>query len=103
METPLTDLLSVRSINVLRGMGIHTIEQLARASRENILRQTNCGKKTIEEIDKLLSSYGLWYNTEKANTAIKELQEAIENCTAAFRELSAVISKLNIKFGDDQE
>lgn len=40
-------------------------------------------------------------NSEKANTAIKELQEAIENCTAAFRELSAVISKLNIEFDDD--
>ncbi len=51
--------LSVRSANCLKVTQIKTIGQLARKSEEELLKIRNFGKKSLEEIKKILTSYGL--------------------------------------------
>ena len=50
-ETPIEQLqLSVRARNVLRRMGIYSVEELLSTPIENIAQQRNAGQKTIDEI-----------------------------------------------------
>ena len=51
--------LSVRSANCLKDGRIKTIGQLARKSEEELLKMRNFGKKSLLEIKKILTSYGL--------------------------------------------
>jgi len=51
--------LSVRSANCLKEGRIKTIGQLARKSEEELLKMRNFGKKSLVEMKKILTSYGL--------------------------------------------
>jgi DNA-directed RNA polymerase subunit alpha len=51
--------LSVRSANCLKEGRIKTIGQLSRRSEEELLKMRNFGKKSLEEIKKILINYGL--------------------------------------------
>lgn len=52
--------LSVRSANCLKIVKIKTIGQLARKKQEELLKIRNFGKKSLEEIKKILKNYGLF-------------------------------------------
>jgi DNA-directed RNA polymerase subunit alpha len=51
--------LSVRSSNCLRQAGIHTIAELVRNKESDMLRHKNFGRKSLVELNELLSSMNL--------------------------------------------
>ena len=60
LNTPIAELeLSVRSANCLREAKIHTIGELVQKNPQELLKYRNFGKKSLAEIDELLSSMGL--------------------------------------------
>jgi len=60
LKTPIGELeLSVRSANCLREAKIHTIGELVGKSSQELLKYRNFGKKSLAEIEELLSGMGL--------------------------------------------
>ena len=51
--------LSVRSNNCLRRAGINTVEELTQKSEEDMMKVRNLGKKSLDEVKKILSDLGL--------------------------------------------
>jgi len=51
--------LSVRSVNSLKNSSIHTLGDLVRHSRDDMLKVKNVGEKALGEIDELLEKQGL--------------------------------------------
>jgi len=51
--------VSMRAYNCLYGMGIDTIKNLLKYSKEDLMGIKNLGKKTIAEIEKRLKEIGL--------------------------------------------
>ena len=50
---------SVRATNVLRGLGCVTMADVACLKKEDLMNAKLCGKKTVEDIEKLLADHGL--------------------------------------------
>ena len=50
---------SVRATNVLRGLGCVTMADVACLKKANLMNAKLCGKKTVEDIEKLLEEHGL--------------------------------------------
>ncbi len=50
--------LSVRSANCLKNANIHTLRDLVRRSEKDMLETKNFGKKSLEELQELLSRLG---------------------------------------------
>lgn len=50
---------SVRATNVLRGLGCVTMADVACLKKADLLNAKLCGKKTVEDIEKLLADHGL--------------------------------------------
>ena len=50
---------SVRATNVLRGLGCVTLADVACLKKVDLMNARLCGKKTVEDIEKLLAGYGL--------------------------------------------
>lgn len=50
---------SVRATNVLRGLGCVTIADVACLKKADLMNAKLCGKKTVEDIEKLLAEHGL--------------------------------------------
>ena len=50
---------SVRATNVLRGLGCVTMADVACLKKEDLMNAKLCGKKTVEDIGKLLAEHGL--------------------------------------------
>lgn len=50
--------LSIRASNVITAMGVTTVSDLAKFSKMELLRQKNCGLKTVAEIEMVLASRG---------------------------------------------
>ena len=50
---------SVRATNVLRGLGCVTMADVACLKKEDLMNPKLCGKKTVEDIGKLLAEHGL--------------------------------------------
>jgi DNA-directed RNA polymerase alpha subunit len=50
---------SIRTQNVLDGLGIKTVNQLTELTELDLLRVRNCGKKCLQEIKQVLDSVGL--------------------------------------------
>ena len=50
---------SVRAINVLRGLGCVTMADVACLKKADLMNAKLCGKKTVEDIEKLLAEHGL--------------------------------------------
>ena len=53
------DQLSVRAYNGLRNAGIETIGDLVMKTEQDLLRERNIGRKSIEEVQRILGSLGL--------------------------------------------
>lgn len=56
--------LSVRSVNCLKNANIHTLRDLVRRSEKQMLETKNFGKKSLEELQELLSSLGLSFSMD---------------------------------------
>lgn len=56
--------LSVRSANCLKNANIHTLRDLVRRSEKDMLETKNFGKKSLEELQDLLSRLGLSFGME---------------------------------------
>ena len=50
---------SVRATNVLRGLGCVTMADVACLKKADLMNAKLCGKKTVEDIEKLLAEHGL--------------------------------------------
>jgi DNA-directed RNA polymerase subunit alpha len=56
--------LSVRSANCLKNANIHTLRDLVRKSEKDMLETKNFGKKSLEELQELLSRLGLRFGMD---------------------------------------
>ena len=54
--------LSVRTTNCLEERGIFTVEDLLNCTRDDLLKISNFGEKTLEEVYKALESVGFYRN-----------------------------------------
>jgi DNA-directed RNA polymerase subunit alpha len=61
--------LSVRTTNCLEERGIFTVQDLLNSSREDLLKISNFGEKTLEEVFKALESVGFFRSGREAVTA----------------------------------
>ena len=57
--------LSVRSYNCLKRANIHTVEDLTKKTIEDMLKVRNLGKKSLDEIQLKLASYGLSFKEQE--------------------------------------
>ena len=51
--------LSVRSANCLKNANIHTLGDLVRRSEKEMLETKNFGRKSLDEVQEILSEHGL--------------------------------------------
>jgi len=56
--------LSVRSANCLKNANIHTLRDLVRKSEKEMLETKNFGRKSLEEIQEILSKLGLSFSMD---------------------------------------
>jgi len=56
--------LSVRSANCLKNANIHTLRDLVRRSEREMLETKNFGRKSLEELQELLSRLGLRFGMD---------------------------------------
>jgi DNA-directed RNA polymerase subunit alpha len=61
--------LSVRSMNCLKNANIHTLRDLVQRSEKDMLETKNFGKKSLEELQELLSRLGLAFGMNVPNEA----------------------------------
>lgn len=65
LKTKLVDLdLSVRALNCLKAADVKTLGELVTYNRDDLLKFRNFGKKSLTEIDELLSGYKLNYGMD---------------------------------------
>ncbi len=57
--------LSVRSYNCLKRAGVHTVEDLASKTEEDMMRVRNLGRKSLEEVLQKMESLGLSLQKEE--------------------------------------
>lgn len=67
--------LSVRTLNGLRGKNCHTIADLVKLDREELVKARNLGKKSIMEIDEFVSSLGLHWRMDPDLMTSEELKK----------------------------
>ena len=78
LETITEDLdLSVRSFNILKRAGIHSLQDLLHKSKKELLKFRGMGKATSDEIISKLEEHGLIFN-EDGELELKEIEETIE-------------------------
>ena len=66
LETSIEDLnLSVRSFNCLKRADIHTVEDLTRRTKEDMLKVKNLGLKSLEEVAHKLEALSLGFKEEE--------------------------------------
>jgi DNA-directed RNA polymerase subunit alpha len=61
--------LSVRTTNCLEQRGIFTVHDLLKCRREDLLRISNFGQKTLEEVYTALEGVGLYRREKQRATA----------------------------------
>ncbi len=65
LKTKLTDQdLSVRALNCLKAADVETVGDLVRLNRNDLLKFRNFGKKSLLELDELLTNLGLKFGTD---------------------------------------
>lgn len=67
--------LSVRSSNCLKSAGIKTIYQLVQKTESDMLKYRNFGKKSLNEINKILASMGLSLGMKIEPEILQQLEE----------------------------
>lgn len=78
LETKTEDFdLSVRSFNILKRAGIHSLQDLLHKSKKELLKFRGMGKATSDEIISKLEEHGLIFN-EDGELELKEIEETIE-------------------------
>ena len=66
LEKSIEDMeLSVRSYNCLKRANIHTVEDLTKKTIDDMLKVRNLGKKSLDEIQLKLESYGLSFKEQE--------------------------------------
>lgn len=66
LEMSIEDLdLSVRSYNCLKRANIRTVEDLTKKTEDDMLKVRNLGKKSLDEVNLKLSSYGLSFKEQE--------------------------------------
>ena len=66
LEKSIEDMeLSVRSYNCLKRANIHTVEDLTKKTIDDMLKVRNLGKKSLDEIQLKLASYGLSFKEQE--------------------------------------
>ncbi len=68
--------LSVRSYNCLKNANIRTITDLVQKTEQEMLRTKNFGRKSLNEIKKVLTLMGLHFNMRIDSDALKEVASA---------------------------
>ena len=69
--------LSVRAVHCLEAIGIKTIKDLAEKTELEMLKLQNFGKKSLEEIKKILASMGLNFGS-KFDDESKKIEDIVE-------------------------
>ena len=65
LKTKLTDMdLSVRALNCLKAANVETLGQLATYNKTDLLKFRNFGKKSLTELDDLLSKMNLSFGMD---------------------------------------
>jgi DNA-directed RNA polymerase subunit alpha len=65
LKTKLTDMdLSVRALNCLKSADIETLGELVTFNKNDLLKFRNFGKKSLTELEDLLTNMGLMFGME---------------------------------------
>lgn len=73
LKTPLTDLdLSVRAYNCLKAADVRTLGDLARLSVPDMMKFRNFGKKSLTELEALMSEKGLHFGMDVSKYKLEE-------------------------------
>lgn len=68
INTPLIEFsFAVKSIKILKGLGCNTIGEAACLRKEELMNVEHCGRKTIDDIEKVLKANGLSLATNLGN------------------------------------
>ncbi|MGB9668731.1 MAG: DNA-directed RNA polymerase subunit alpha [Thermosulfidibacteraceae bacterium] len=67
--------LSVRAYNTLKRKGINTVGDLVKLTRDELSSMKNIGRKSVEEVEKVLSSLGLSLGMNLEEVASNEAQK----------------------------
>lgn len=84
------DILSVRSLNILKQTGISTLKELSHLQRSDFAKFRNCGNQTIGELENLLTKVGLTWGMKDS--------QYVDSVT-----LSALIEKLQMQLKEHPE
>lgn len=84
------DILSVRSLNILKQAGISTLKELSHLQRSDFAKFRNCGNQTIGELENLLTKVGLTWGMKDS--------QYVDSVT-----LSALIEKLQTQLKEHPE
>jgi len=72
-QTPISELeLSVRAANCLREAKLHTIGELVQKTPQELLKYRNFGKKSLQEIEELLTGMGLSLGMNLSSSPVQE-------------------------------
>lgn len=102
--------MSVRAKNVLHWRGIETVEQLARATRREILSWKNCGYATVAEVHVALGEFGLRLAEEpqpeptpleKAQARVTQLEAALARAERLAQEVRYLRARIAERESDD--
>jgi len=73
LKTPISDLdLSVRAYNCLKAADIKTLGDLAKLDISDMMKFRNFGKKSLNELEQLMSDKGLNFGTDLAKYKLDE-------------------------------
>ncbi|RMF21921.1 MAG: DNA-directed RNA polymerase subunit alpha, partial [Bacteroidetes bacterium] len=73
LKTPLEDLdLSVRAYNCLKAAKINTLAELVKYDTHELLKFRNFGKKSLVEIEELLTEKGLTFGMDLSKYKLEE-------------------------------
>ena len=100
LKIPIMDLgFSVRSLNCLKAANIKTLGELVSFNIVDIRKFHALGKKSLQEIENVVYSHGLWFNFDAA-TYRKENKIETQDLDPLISKLlqSSVISKIDIGY-----
>lgn len=95
------DWFSIRTCNALKKAGITKVDQLARCSKEDLLSLENLGRKSLDEIERVLDTLGrrLLHDTVNSQDAGRRLHEA-EKYLETLRAVRSVYDREIAKIED---
>ena len=68
INTPLIEFnFAVKSIKILKGLGCKTIGEVACLQKDELMNVEHCGRKTVDDIEKVLEANGLSLATNFGN------------------------------------